>query len=102
MSKHPTSNLTPRDIASMKYGAAHEALMEAYRNRHSRPFSGLAKAILPYARNRRNRIFLHCIDCRFVKSFSSSGWHCSKLSESRPVSYACICPHYKERREANG
>lgn len=114
MSKHPTRDLSPKDIACIEYGKRLKELRSFYALRHKpKTFNGSAETerllkeahfhntrrCVYRAREARERIFRHCVDCRFSKSFSLSGWDCSKVSERHGGNYACICPHYEERGE---
>lgn len=100
MSKHPTSELSPRDIAAMDYGCYHFDVLSSFKHRRTWGNSYL-RAKIKDAREARARIFRSCYNCnllcRIGKDFACSidedymRWHHEN---------ACTCPHYEERGEA--
>ena len=98
MSKHPTSELSPRDRAVMEYGAEHSCLMFYFSRRHNRPFWGIAKESLRDARAARERIFRLCSSCEHTRE----GIHYCRLTNKNVYmreDFACTCKHYKERSQ---
>lgn len=103
MSKHPTSELSPRDIACIEYGRKRESLMMI--KFHTTPLFDYHLAwrheALRDARAARERIFRSCCKCG-----NSDGTFCYIYSKEQrepiwPTEKACTCPHYKERRRAH-
>ena len=101
MSKHPTSELSARDMACIEYGRRLEDLLGYYYPyRHHVKFESLCE-VLDQCRAARNRIFRSCYECRHCDI--ECGF-CDKTSpESRRLiwddEYACACPHFTERGE---
>lgn len=99
MSKHPTSELSPRDRACIEYGRKRESLMMI--KFHTTPLFDYHLAwrheALRDARAARERIFAKCDMCLHRGNFGACG--CAKGLLAIPQEKACTCPHYKERRD---
>lgn len=101
MSKHPTSELSPRDIAAMDYGHQYMIAINAFRQRNfvPRSFRRFIRDEIKLARYSRAYIFRYCTDCLHCDIEAMS---CNEPSEyPRELTWqyedACTCPHYKER-----
>lgn len=102
MSKHPTSELSPRDIAAMDYGCYHFDVLDSFKRRRTWGNSYL-RAKIKDAREARARIFRSCGNCTQMLSFVGI-WNGEERYNCRccgwvPESTGITCPHYKERRE---
>lgn len=99
MSKHPTSELSPRDIAAMDYGCYHLYVLKWFKHRRTWGNSFL-RANIKYAREARARIFRNCFDCEHC--FVQAMYCCKPGEEPRELTWdyeeACTCTHYEERR----
>lgn len=103
MSKHPTSELSPRDRACIEYGRKRESLMMI--KFHTTPLFDYHLAwrheALRDARAARERIFLSCSECAYCDIEAMCC--CKPGDEPSELSWqyeeACMCEHYEERRE---
>ena len=105
MSKHPTSELSPRDIAAMDYGHQYMKVINAFRQRNFVPrcyryYRGFVRDEIKVARRSRAYIFRKCSDCVYGEDWAS---FC--LCKNKEIGYggkishekACTCPHFKAR-----
>ena len=104
MSKHPTNELSPRDIACIEYGKALRHLRDEYVARHYTYEYEYVEELIAKCRAARERIFLFCFECRHCDIEAAEC--CKPGEEPRELTWqyeeACTCPHYKERMDANG
>lgn len=103
MSKHPTSELSPRDRACIKYGRWLAALRRELLIRHENIFARMyARYVIREAREARERIFRFCFECEHCEI--EAGYCCKPGKEPRELTWqyedACMCEHYEERRGA--
>lgn len=101
MSKHPTSDLTPRDLACIEYGRQLEKLFLIYysfRNFNSIYHKGTLKKIKE-CRAVRERIFRLCGFCKHTGHGGSSWCEYAQGYVHMREDLASICEHYEERRE---
>lgn len=105
MSKHPTSDLSPRDMACIEYGKLVGEFEEEF-GWLPNPFlwdgdsRAMKRVFLKDLREARERIFRSCYNCKLLcrigKDFACSIdedymiWHHER---------ACTCPHYEKRGE---
>lgn len=97
MSKHPTSELSPRDIAAMDYGCYHFDVLNSFKHRRTWGNSYL-RAKIKDAREARARIFRDCCECAHEDAFDCTVRNerlcdCFGFKDCAPT-----CPHYEERR----
>lgn len=108
MSKHTTSELSPRDIACIEYGRKYRAL-EAYCGEwlmESIPLEmkeerAAKRRLINELRAARERIFRCCFECEHCEIEAG---YCFKPGEEPceltwQYDDACTCEHYEERRE---
>lgn len=103
MSKHPTSELSPRDIAAMDYGHQYMRAINAFKQRNFAPHSyrRFIRDEIKIARESRACIFRYCFECEHCDI--EAGFCCKPGEEPCELTWqyddACTCEHYKERRE---
>lgn len=102
MSKHPTSELSPRDMACIEYGK----LIGVFETEFvwlpnpvlwDRNFRAMKRAFLQDLREVRERIFRNCGNCAKLKGDSVVGHGCEWKESICDGTEACTCPHYEER-----
>lgn len=101
MSKHPTSELSPRDIASIEYGRQLEYLLTyMYPYRHDEDYTDFdeIRGIINDCRAARERVFRTCDECAHEDAFDCTARNERLCDCFGFKDYAPTCPHYKERR----
>lgn len=102
MSKHPTSYLSPRDIACIEYGRRLDVALWCFGERDELCSRYEVADAIKEARAARERIFRECSDC-----VHGEDWASFCLCSNKEICYggkishekACTCEHYEERRE---
>ena len=96
MSKHPTSDLSPRDMACIEYGRRLEDLLAYYyRHRHYIYYENLYE-VVDRCRAARERIFRNCGNCALLRGDSVVGHKCEWKESIFDGTESCTCEHYKE------
>lgn len=106
MSKHPTSELSPRDMACIMYGMEYST-MELYLGeglRHNAPLDdkegrAVKRKFIKQLREMRERIFRCCFECEHCDI--EAGYCCKPGEEPSELTWqyekACTCPHYARK-----
>lgn len=104
MSKHPTSELSPRDKACIEYGKLVGEFEEEF-GWLPNPclwdgdYRAMKRVFLKDLREARERIFRDCCECAHEDAFDCTTRN-ERLCDCYGFKdYAPTCPHYEERRE---
>lgn len=102
MSKHPTSELSPRDRACIEYGQVSGTLRSVWRYRFYIAVPRRAiRMIISLSRICRERIFRTCDECAHEDAFDCTVRNERLCDCYGYKDYAPTCKHYKERRGAH-
>lgn len=101
MSKHPTSELSPRDVACIEYGMKLDTALWCFGERDELCSRYDVADAIKEARAARELIFRCCFECAHCDI--EAGYCCKPGKEPCELTWqyddACTCEHYEERRE---